>query len=78
METKQKQTNHDWIYLLPDSQTANNMKDACEIIAEQKGHKFGSNSFKYLVKIGVVKKINRNNFTRPAECNGNKDKTPSE
>ena len=72
METKQDKTQHDWVYLLPDFQVAENMKDACEIIAEQKGHKFGSNSFKHLVKIGVIKKIKQNPLTISAKCNGSK------
>ena len=77
MERKQDQTQHDWVYLLPDSQVAENMKDACEIIAEQKGHKFSSNSFKHLVKIGLVIKINRNQLTRSAKCNGYNNATPT-
>ena len=74
--TEQEQKKHDWIYLLPDDQVADNMKEACEIIADQRGHKFGSNSFKHLVKIGVVKKINRNQPTILAKCNGYCNATP--
>lgn len=78
MDTNQNQKKHDWIYLLEDFQVADSMKEACKIIALQKGHKFSSNSFKHLVKIGVVKKINVNHLTISAKCNGYNNENLSE
>jgi hypothetical protein len=55
----QEPTQRDWIYLLPGGQTAENMKSGRMILSEESGHTFSSESFRSLVKKGVIKKINR-------------------
>ena len=56
---KQEPTQRDWIYLLPGGQSAENMKAGRLILSEQSGHSFSSESFRSLVKKGVIKKITR-------------------
>ena len=56
---KQEPTQRDWIYLLPGGQSAENMKAGRTILSEQSGHRFSSESFRSLVKKGVIKKITR-------------------
>jgi hypothetical protein len=58
---EQEQKQRDWIYLLPGGKTAENMKTGRKILSEQSGHNFSSESFRNLVKKGVIKKINRIN-----------------
>ena len=47
----------DWCYLLPDGQLAPDMKEGCKIMATLKGHSFSSESFRFLVRNGVIKKV---------------------
>ena len=56
---KQEPTQRDCIYLLPGGQSAENMKAGRTILSEQSGHRFSSESFRSLVKKGVIKKITR-------------------
>ena len=56
---QQELTQRDWIYLLPGGQSAENMKAGRLILGEQSGHSFSSESFRSLVKKGVIKKIKR-------------------
>jgi hypothetical protein len=56
---KQEQKQRDWFYLLPGGQAAENMKAGRMILSEESGHNFSSESFRNLVKKGVIKKINR-------------------
>ena len=49
----------DWIYLLPGGETAENMKEGREKMSIRSGHHFSSESFRSLVKKGVIKKMNR-------------------
>ena len=56
---QQEPIQRDWIYLLPGGQSAENMKAGRLILSEQSGHSFSSESFRSLVKKGVIKKINR-------------------
>jgi hypothetical protein len=58
---KQEQKQRDWLYLLPGGQSAENMKSGRMILSEESGHDFSSESFRHLVKNGVIKKINRIN-----------------
>ncbi len=44
-------------YQLPNGNTADNMKDACEIMG------LGAQGFRALVRKGVVKKVNNNSKT---------------
>ncbi len=56
---QQEQKQRDWIYLLPGGEAAEDMKSGRLILSEQSGHSFSSESFRSLVKKGVIKKINR-------------------
>jgi hypothetical protein len=56
---EQEQVQRDWLYLLPGGFTAENMKSGRTILSEESGHDFSSESFRSLVKKGVIKKINR-------------------
>jgi hypothetical protein len=56
---EQEQKQRDWLYLLPGGKTAENMKTGRTILSEQSGHSFSSESFRSLVKKGVIKKIKR-------------------
>jgi len=49
----------DWIYLLPGGDTAGNMKEGWEKMSKRAGHSFSSESFRSLVKKGVIKKISK-------------------
>ena len=60
---KQEPTQRDWIYLLPGGQSAENMKAGRMILSEQSGHNFSSESFRSLVKKGVIKKIDRIDYS---------------
>ena len=60
----------DWIYLLPGGLSAENMKEGCQIMANELGHRFGSHSFRLLVKNGVVKQIRKNNLPISAISDG--------
>ncbi len=60
---QQEQKQRDWIYLLPGGQSAENMKAGRMILSEQSGHSFSSESFRSLVKKGVIKKINRIDYS---------------
>jgi hypothetical protein len=60
---QQEPTQRDWIYLLPGGQSAENMKAGRMILSEQSGHNFSSESFRSLVKKGVIKKINRFDYS---------------
>ena len=60
---QQEPTQRDWIYLLPGGQSAENMKAGRMILSEQSGHSFSSESFRSLVKKGVIKKINRFDYS---------------
>jgi hypothetical protein len=57
---EQEQQQRDWFYLLPGGLSAENMKAGRLILSEQSGHSFSSESFRSLVKKGVIKKVNRN------------------
>jgi hypothetical protein len=56
---QQEQKQRDWIYLLPGGESAEDMKSGRLILSEQSGHNFSSESFRSLVKKGVIKKITR-------------------
>ena len=60
---QQEPTQRDWIYLLPGGEAAENMKAGRTILSEQSGHNFSSESFRSLVKKGVIKKINRFDYS---------------
>jgi peroxiredoxin len=60
---QQEQKQRDWIYLLPGGQSAENMKVGRTILSEQSGHSFSSESFRSLVKKGVIKKIKRFDYS---------------
>ena len=60
---KQEPTQRDWIYLLPGGQSVENMKAGRMILSEQSGHSFSSESFRSLVKKGVIKKIDRIDYS---------------
>ncbi len=70
---QQEQKQRDWIYLLPGGQSAENMKAGRLIIGEQSGHSFSSESFRSLVKKGVIKKITRfdNSITPLSDATNN-------
>lgn len=51
----------DWYYLLPSGETAENMKDARELMEIQSGSFISSWTFRELVKKGTIKKVNRSN-----------------
>lgn len=59
MEQELKQ--RDWVYLLPDGEKAENMKVGRLILSEKTGHNFSSETFRNLVKKGVIKKVTRFN-----------------
>jgi hypothetical protein len=60
---QQEPTQRDWIYLLPGGEAAENMKSGRSILSEQSGHSFSSESFRSLVKKGVINKINRFDYS---------------
>ena len=60
---QQEPTQTDWIYILPGGQSAENMKTGRLILSEQSGHSFSSESFRSLVKKGVIKKIDRIDYS---------------
>ena len=60
---QQEQKQRDWIYLLPGGEAAEDMKSGRLILSEQSGHSFSSESFRSLVKKGVIKKINRFDYS---------------
>lgn len=68
---QQEQLQRDWLYLLPGGQRAENMKSGRIILSEQSGHNFSSETFRHLVKKGVIKKINRmeTSMTPPSDAN---------
>jgi hypothetical protein len=70
---QQEQKQRDWIYLLPGGQSAENMKVGRLILSEQSGHNFSSESFRSLVKKGVIKKITRfdDSITPLSDANNN-------
>jgi hypothetical protein len=55
----------DWYYLLPDGiNTADNMKEAREQMERQTGNFVSSWTFRDLVRKGVIKKLNRVNYSK--------------
>lgn len=73
---KQEQAQRDWFYLLPGGQSAENMKSGRMILSEESGHNFSSESFRSLVKKGVIKKIYRiNRSITPQSDAGNTTST---
>lgn len=68
-----EQTNH--LYLLPDGQTATNMKEGTERMSKIKGYKISSKTFRDLVKAGVIKKIESESLTSTATSNGHNNET---
>ena len=48
-----------WIYLLPNGETATDMKQGTERMSKVKGYRISSKTFRHLVKIGVVKRIEK-------------------
>ena len=77
MESQAEATQRDWLYLLPGGQKAENMLAGKMILSDQSGHSFSSESFRSLVKKGVIKKINRidNSVTPQSNANYNKIKS---
>lgn len=52
----------DFYFLLPDGiNTADTMKEGCEILTRQTGHKYSSPTFKNLLRKGVIKRLTRDN-----------------
>lgn len=49
----------DWYYQLPNGQTAVDMKEGREILSKESGHNFSSESFRNLVKKGIIKKVTK-------------------
>ena len=74
---QQEQTQRDWIYLLPGGQSAENMKAGRMILSQQSGHSFSSESFRSLVKKGVIKKINRFNDSITPQSNATNNPSPT-
>jgi hypothetical protein len=74
---KQEQTQRDWFYLLPGGQSAENMKSGKMILSEESGHNFSSESFRSLVKKGVIKKITRINRSITPQSNAINTTNPS-
>lgn len=73
---KQVQKQRDWIYLLPSGETAKDMREGCQLMAENLRHRFGSHSFRLLVKKGVIKQIEKNYLPISANSDGNFSTTP--
>jgi len=73
----QEQKQRDWIYLLPGGQSAENMKAGRMILSQQSGHSFSSESFRSLVKKGVIKKINRFNDSITPQSNATNNPSPT-
>ncbi len=74
---QQEQKQRDWIYLLPGGQSAEDMKAGRMILSEQSGHSFSSESFRSLVKKGVIKKINRFNDSITPQSNASNISKPA-
>ena len=74
---QQEPTQRDWIYLLPGGQSAENMKAGRMILSEQSGHRFSSESFRSLVKKGVIKKIKRFDYSITPLSDASNTKTPA-
>ena len=74
---KQEPTQRDWIYLLPGGQSAENMKAGRTILSDQSGHSFSSESFRSLVKKGVIKKINRFDYSITTQSNASNISRPA-
>ena len=52
----------DWLYLLPDNRTADNKREACEMLGAE-NRPITSERFRRLVKCEVIKKVNRINYS---------------
>lgn len=73
---QQELKQRDWIYLLPSGETAQNMKEGCKMMSKNIGHRFGSHSFRLLVKRGVIKHIETNYLPISANSDGNFSTSP--
>jgi hypothetical protein len=58
-----------WIYLLPNGETAADMKQGTERMSKVKGYRISSKTFRHLVKIGVVKRIEKGLLISTANSN---------
>jgi hypothetical protein len=76
MESRQQKF-REWVYLLPSGETAKDMREGCQMMAEDLGHRFGSHSFRLLVKKGVVKQVEMYYLPISANSDGNKKSIPS-
>ena len=74
---QQEPTQRDWIYLLPGGEAAEDMKSGRLILSQQSGHSFSSESFRSLVKKGVIKKINRFDDSITPLSDASNTKTPA-
>ena len=74
---QQEPIQRDWIYPLPGGQSAENMKAGRMILSQQSGHSFSSESFRSLVKKGVIKKINRFNDSITPQSNATNNPSPT-
>jgi hypothetical protein len=70
MESRQQKF-REWVYLLPTGETAKDMREGCQIMADNLGHRFGSHSFRLLVKKGVIKQVENNYLPISANSDGN-------
>jgi len=58
-----------WIYLLPNGEMAGDMKQGTEKMSIVKGYRISSKTFRHLVKVGVVKKIEKELLISTANSN---------
>jgi len=63
--------NRDFYYLLPTGETVPDMKQGTERMSQVKGYKISSKTFRHLIKVGVVKRLENNLLISTANSNDN-------
>ena len=58
-------------YLLPTGETVLDMKQGTEKMSQVKGYKISSKTFRHLIKVGVVKRLENNLLISTANSNDN-------
>ena len=61
----------DFYYLLPTGETVPDMKQGTERMSQVKGYKISSKTFRHLIKVGVVKRLENNILISTANSNDN-------
>ena len=74
---KQEQQSRVWVYQLPSGEIAENMKEGRTFMSRSTGHNFSSESFRSLVKKGVIKKITRITDSITPQSDAKNNSSPS-